>query len=78
MNRRHFFQLLWGALGVAFFDTKLKSEPSPTQGATTFLSGTARRGRSFPTHECVDRPYLPCPACMKWTGDGFVTVKNNP
>jgi hypothetical protein len=33
---------------------------------------------AFPVHTCVDQPSLPCPACLKWTGDGFATVKNNP
>jgi hypothetical protein len=33
---------------------------------------------AFPQHECVDRPTLPCPACLKWTGDAFATVKSNP
>jgi hypothetical protein len=33
---------------------------------------------AYPAHECVDRPTLPCPACLKWTGDGFAAVKNNP
>ena len=33
---------------------------------------------AYPAHECVDRPTLPCPACLKWTGDGFATVRSNP
>jgi len=33
---------------------------------------------AYPAHECVDRPHLPCPACLKWTGDDFATVKSNP
>jgi len=28
-----------------------------------------------PGHTCVDQPHLPCPACLKWTGDAFATVK---
>jgi GGDEF domain-containing protein len=32
---------------------------------------------AFPAHECVDRPTLPCPACLKWTGDGFASVRNS-
>jgi hypothetical protein len=32
---------------------------------------------AYPAHECVDRPSLPCPACLKWTGDAFATVKSN-
>lgn len=33
---------------------------------------------AYPAHTCVDQPTLPCPACLKWTGDGFATVRNNP
>jgi hypothetical protein len=33
---------------------------------------------AYPAHECVDRPNLPCPACLKWTGDGFFSVKSKP
>jgi hypothetical protein len=64
MNRRHF---LWGALAVAFFWKKLKSEPSQRWV----------KNEQYPIHECADRPYLPCPACMKWTSDEFATVKSN-
>jgi hypothetical protein len=32
----------------------------------------------YPAHTCVDQPILSCPACLKWTGDGFATVKSNP
>jgi len=32
---------------------------------------------SFPEHECIDRPTLPCSACLKWTGDGFASVNNS-
>jgi hypothetical protein len=34
--------------------------------------------QAFPAHECVDRPHLPCPACLKWTDDGLATPKGNP
>jgi hypothetical protein len=33
---------------------------------------------AYPAHTCADLPILPCPACSKWTGDGFATVKSNP
>lgn len=33
---------------------------------------------AYPAHTCVDQPSLPCPACLKWTGDGFATGKSNP
>ena len=33
---------------------------------------------AYPEHTCVDHPNLPCPACFKWTGDGFATVKSIP
>ena len=32
---------------------------------------------AFPAHTCVDQPTLPCPACLKWTGDGFASVRSN-
>ena len=32
---------------------------------------------AYPAHTCVDQPILPCPACSKWTGDEFATVKSN-
>jgi hypothetical protein len=30
---------------------------------------------AYPGHTCVDQPNLPCPACLKWTGNAFATVK---
>ena len=33
---------------------------------------------AYPAHTCVDQPILPCPACLKWTGDGFATVRSTP
>jgi len=32
---------------------------------------------AFPAHTCVDQPTLSCPACLKWTGDGFASVNNS-
>lgn len=32
--------------------------------------------RPDPAHECVDRPWLGCPACYKATGDPFATVNS--
>ena len=34
-------------------------------------------GSTLP-HECVDRPHLPCPACMKFTGNPFASKDNMP
>jgi hypothetical protein len=34
--------------------------------------------QAYPAHTCVDQPSLPCPACLKWTGEGFATVNANP
>jgi hypothetical protein len=34
--------------------------------------------QAYPAHTCVDQPSLRCPACLKWTGDGFATVKASP
>lgn len=50
MDRRHFCRLLLGAPAVA----AVKAEPKVAQEA----------GKD-PPHECVDRPTLPCPACIK-------------
>lgn len=62
MNRRDFVRLLLGAPAAAL--PKLESEPPPREPG--------------PPHECVDRPSLPCPACLKWTGDAYATVRSNP
>jgi hypothetical protein len=44
------------------------------------LSGTRFARPSLqsmgPAHECVDRPWLGCPACFKATGDPFATVNS--
>jgi len=34
------------------------------------------RDEPYPAHTCVEFPTLSCPACLKWTGDGFATIKN--
>jgi hypothetical protein len=31
-----------------------------------------------PAHECIDHPTLPCPGCLKWTGDARASVQGNP
>jgi len=54
MNRRSFFRLVMGALAIAVFRKKLHPEPVLTP-----------ERQKYPAHECVDRPYLPCPACLK-------------
>ena len=67
MNRRRFFQLLWGASALAFFWKSLRSS-EPSQRRV--------KNEQYPIHECVDRPNLPCPACLKWTGDGLAVRSN--
>jgi GGDEF domain-containing protein len=32
---------------------------------------------AFPAHTCVDQLILACPACLKWTGDGFASINNS-
>lgn len=32
---------------------------------------------AFPAHTCVDQSILPCPACLKWTGDGFASANKS-
>lgn len=63
MNRRYFLRLSCGAFVIAFLWKKLSFELSPTVPEL----------HRWPLHECVDRPNLPCPACLKWMGDGFGT-----
>jgi len=78
MNCRHFFRLLCGAPAVPH-SQEIKAEPSPAVG-TGAQSGWGAHQESeeaYPGHTCVDQPTLPCPACLKWTGDGFATVRNN-
>jgi hypothetical protein len=62
MKRRQFFQLLLCAAAVP-----------PTHESPTPLAPA-----ECPLHECIDRPELPCPACEKWTGDPFASVRHNP
>ena len=73
MNWRRFFRLLCGTPAI-------QPDPLPASG-TSAQSGCRTRQEleeAQPAHTCVDGPTLPCPACLKWTGDGFATVRNNP
>jgi GGDEF domain-containing protein len=80
MNCRRFFRLLCGTPAVPHFQ-ETKAEPLPVPAAGTGAqSGCGAHQESeeaHPAHTCVDQPTLPCPACLKWTGDGFATVRNN-
>ncbi len=33
--------------------------------------------KGYAAHTCADQPKLPCPACLKWTGDAFATVSSS-
>jgi hypothetical protein len=73
MKRRSFLHLLWAVPVVLFLRDKIALAPSPKPKAGPGHGPTDPRPdprpRRGPVHECVDRPELPCPACMKWTGD---------
>jgi len=64
----------------------LRMLPYPDSTTTpnfSVMPGSAGRlGRALaqngdPAHECVDRPWLGCPACFKATGDPFATVNSS-
>ena len=63
MDRRQFVRLLLGAPAVKALPKQPEAPPPPEPG---------------PMHDCVEHPSLPCPACLKWTGDGYATVRANP
>ena len=63
MERRQFFRLFLCAAAV----------PQILERPITALAQV-----KSPLHECIDRPDLPCPACEKWEGDPFATVRCNP
>jgi hypothetical protein len=83
MKRRSFLILIWSAsllsvfrrawsvTAVAFFRSETKPQPEP---APRPLPDS--RDPEYRAHECVDRPGLPCPACLKWTGDPLA-IKDN-
>src|SRR3954470_22321209 len=54
--------------------TASKVAVMPTRSATRLERASAHP--VDPLHECVDRPWLPCPACFKATGDEFATAKS--
>ncbi len=78
MNCRHFFRLLCGAPAVPHLQ-EIKAEPLPAAGtgAQSGCGAHQESGEGYPTHTCVDQPTFACPACLKWTGDGFAMVRNN-
>jgi hypothetical protein len=62
--------------GVIPHDRSIHEEWRHTPGAKGGEKLAADR-EAYPAHTCVDQPTLSCPACLKWTGDGFATVRNN-
>jgi len=72
VNCGNFFRLLCGAPAI-------KIKPLLAAGAGMQSGRRAHKefDEAYPAHTCVDQPTLPCPACLKWTGDGFATVRNN-
>jgi hypothetical protein len=72
MNRRHFLRLLCGAPAIrANLLSVAGTSPQSRYGAHH------KSEAAYPSHTCVDQPTLPCPACLKWTGDGFASVNNS-
>jgi hypothetical protein len=62
MNRRNFFQWVSAAFPLLFLEKK--------------LTPSIQDDTEQPLHECVDSPMLPCPACLKWTGDAYATERS--
>jgi hypothetical protein len=58
-------------------DTKRKCSTQPSAPQNTGHTHV-RYAEAYPAHTCVDQPILSCPACLKWTGDGFASVRANP
>lgn len=63
----------------------LRMLPDPDHATTTKVAVMPGRVTCFdqasplatnPAHECVDRPWLGCPACLKATGNEFATVNS--
>jgi len=61
----------------------LRMLPNPDSATTSKVAVMPRSAARFdrvtlksidPAHECVDRPWLGCPACFKATGNPFATV----
>lgn len=72
MNRRHFLRLLCGAPAISANLLRVAGASAQSGYGAHHKSEAA-----YPSHTCVDQPTLPCPACLKWTGDGFASVNNS-
>lgn len=75
MGFRRFFELFRYATIRPNTDRKLAIQPSPPQSTPRTH---VKYAEAYPAHTCVDQPSLSCPACLKWTGDGFASVRANP
>jgi hypothetical protein len=62
--------------GVIPHNRSIHEEWRQTAGAKDPVKRAADR-EAYPAHTCVDQPNLACPACGKWTGDPYATVKKN-
>ena len=65
MNRRNFIQWMLSSFPFLFLRRR-SSQPQPGFQ------------KDHPWHECVDRPELPCPACLRWTGDAYTIHGDKP
>lgn len=77
MDKRYIFRFILGTLARRH-SPEVDSKTSPAETAQIKRSAYQERELAYPAHTCVDQPILSCPACLKWTGDGFATVRNNP
>jgi hypothetical protein len=77
MDRHYVFRFFLGGLAGWHF-REVNTETPLAETAQTPSSTYQERELTYPAHTCVAKPILPCPACLKWTGDGFATVKANP
>ena len=78
MHCRQFFRLF---RGVPVVSRVREGEAELLAAAGTAAQNGCDARQDFeepdPAHACVDQPPLLCPACLKWMGDGFATVRNN-
>src|ERR1700756_3147202 len=77
MDRCYVFRFILDTLAGQHF-RELVPETPLAEAAQIQRITYEEREVAYPAHTCVDQPILPCPACLKWTGDGFATVRANP
>jgi hypothetical protein len=76
MDRCYVFRFILDTLAGQHF--REVDPETPLAEAAQIQRIYEEREVAYPAHTCVDQPILPCPACLKWTGHGFATVRSNP